>query len=158
MTGELQETAALETKDLVLENESQQKGRDVMDGLLEDKQESELSASLSPSIYSIIFVCSVKSQAFYVAFLIFFFQVTFPIVVLMDLINTSATGVPSTLSVPAGINTEVRIAGFLSLALSVPYFSDTLDAVEKLQEGYDPVVTKQSPDATRWYVPVTYGL
>ena len=138
--------------DLALLENGIEKGdhQDAMSGLVEKNGDRELSASLSPSIYSILFVCSVKSQAFCMALLIFCFQTTFPIVVLMDLINTSASGVPGILSVPAGINTEVRIAGFLSLALSVPYFSDTLDAVEKLQEGYDPVVTKQSKDATRW--------
>lgn len=122
---------------------------DAMDGLLEKKTESELSASLTPTIYSIIYVCSAKGKAFYMALLMFCFQISFPIVVLLDLIDSAATGSNNVLSIPAGISIEVRVAGFLSLVLAVPYFSDTLHAIEKLQEGYDPIVTKQSPHATR---------
>lgn len=82
---------------------------------------------------------------------IFCFQVTFPITVLMDLINTSksGTGTNNVLSIPPDIRFEVRMAAYLSLVLAVPYFRDALDAVEKLQEGYNPIVLKQSQFATR---------
>lgn len=150
--GEENKTEKEDEKDTqIISNGGANARTEDMDELLEEEKKGiQLSATLSPTIYSIIYVCSVRSKAFYLALLIFCFQGTFPIVVLLDLIDCSASDVNNVFSIPAGINIETKIAGFLSLVLAVPYFADTLDAIEKLQKGYDPVVTKQSPHATRW--------
>lgn len=49
---------------------------------------------------------------------------------------------------PADVTRWVRIAGYLTLALSVPLFQDLLDSIETIHEGYHPVVMKQTPHAT----------
>ena len=51
--------------------------------------------------------------------------------------------------VPADVELTVRAAGYLALVLSVPLFTDLLDAIERFHEGYHPHVQEQAPHATK---------
>ncbi|KAL3910486.1 MAG: hypothetical protein SGARI_002101, partial [Bacillariaceae sp.] len=107
----------------------------------------DLSASLTPNTYSILFVANPKSLAFFFGLVFFVFQVTLASLALVDLLDTSSTN--NVMKVPAGVPTYVRVAGYLSVVLAVPLFTDLLDSVERMHEGYDKVVMQQAPHATK---------
>lgn len=118
-------------------------------GCNDDEHDELVSSTLTKNTYSLIYVCDPRSSAFVFALSFFCFQATMPILAMLDLIDLKRDD--SALKIPAGVPIEVRIAGFLTLIFSVPYFTDTLDAVEKLHEGYNPsVALSQTPHALYW--------
>lgn len=111
----------------------------------------DISATLTENVYSLMYVSDMASSAFWTAIFFCLFQTTILGLVLSDLINISNSG--NFFSVPPDVPVQVRIAGILGIILSMPLFGDLLDAVEKLTEGYNPLLAlRQNPNATRWYV------
>ena len=108
----------------------------------------ELSKSLTPNTYSIIYIADPQSKSFAFGIMFFLFQTAFPVLALADLIDGDSDS--NMLRAPPDVSRYVRAAGYLAVALSVPLFQDTLDSIEKMHEGYHVVVTKQTPHATYW--------
>ena len=111
--------------------------------------EGLLSASLTENTYSIMYVANPKRRAFYVGILIFLIQNALPLLTLFNLIDTNNED-GNFLKVPVDEDATVHAAGYITLILSVPYFPDLLDSIEKFQQGYHPeIVLTQCPYATR---------
>jgi hypothetical protein len=85
-----------------------------------------ISATLTPCTYSIIFVTRVGSWSFWYAIFVFLFQITIAALTLADLVDWDArnNGDPNTLAVPANVSGPVRIAGYMCMVLAVVYFTD----------------------------------
>jgi hypothetical protein len=103
------------------------------------------SGGLTLNTYSVLYVSDPKSLGFYFAIAFFIFQVSLASLALVDLIDP---GSGNAFQVPADVEPYVRAAGYLSLALAVPLFTDLLDSIERIHEGYDPIVMQQAPHAT----------
>ena len=121
-----------------------------------DDNDDDLSAKLTTNTYSILYVADPKSPAFIFGIVFFLFQVSLASLALVDLLDASSQN--NVMKIPAGIPTYVRVAGYLSVVLAVPLFTDLLDSVERIHEGYDTVVLKQAPHATKCKFFMAYSL
>ena len=72
-----------------------------------DDNEVELSASLTPNTYSILFVSDPKSLAFFFGLFFFVFQVGLASLSLVDLLDLNSKN--NIMKVPAGVPTYVRV-------------------------------------------------
>lgn len=127
------------------------KGRDAGSGCGDgDGDEIELSASLTPNTYSVIYVANPRSWAFWYGILFFVLQTMLPILAFSDSLTLEFSNILDILDAPPDVNPAVRVTGTLTLFLSVIFFRDLLDAVERIHEGYHPIVLEQTPHATFW--------
>jgi len=113
----------------------------------EEEKEMEFSTSLTENTYSLIYIVDPKSWAFYVGIAFFLFQAALPLLALIELTDR---GSKNFFKAPADIEGYVRVAGYLTLMLSVPLFRDLLDSIETFHEGYHPSALEHSPHATKW--------
>ena len=135
MVGHEKDNDAEEVKNLLANDDDED----------DDDDEDEKFATLTENTYSILFVANPKDRAFYVAIIFFFFQAALPTLALLNLIDTASGNL---FQIPVNADRTVHAAGFFALTLSVPYFPDLLDSIERFHIGYHPTVLQQCPYAT----------
>eukprot|EP00529_Nitzschia_sp_RCC80_P015139 CAMPEP_0113482624 /NCGR_PEP_ID=MMETSP0014_2-20120614/23016_1 /TAXON_ID=2857 /ORGANISM="Nitzschia sp." /LENGTH=701 /DNA_ID=CAMNT_0000376149 /DNA_START=27 /DNA_END=2132 /DNA_ORIENTATION=+ /assembly_acc=CAM_ASM_000159 len=134
-----------------------------MDMVIDERgREVNISANLTPCAYSIIFVSKTCSVSFFYALFAFCFQMTIAGLTLADLVDWSKVSEEgfSAIRVPVNVPGYVRVAGYMVMTLAVVYFTDLLDSIETLHEGYHDVILKQAPHATKckWILAYTLQL
>ena len=93
-------------------------------------KEDGMSGSMTENVYSLIYIADSTSAAFRISMLCVVFQLTMICLVLADMIQPNNTENP--LGVPNNVSSVVRLAGFMSLFLSLALFWDLMDAIDKL--------------------------
>ena len=102
-------------------------------------KEDGMSGSMTENVYSLIFIADSTSPAFWISLLFVVFQLAMICLVLADMIQPNNSQNP--IGAPTNVSSVVRLAGFMSLFLSVALFWDLMDAVDKLIR--DPVALGQ---------------
>lgn len=107
----------------------------------------EWHAPFSESTYTLLYMCGVKSQAFWYAVFIYSLQITTIVLTLVDIIDPEK--VDNVLQIPAMVSVIVTASQAVTLFLALAYQSDLIEAVLKLHDGYHPEVMERYPGATR---------
>ena len=105
----------------------------------------EITDSLTENMFSLIYIAETTGSAFSIAIFFVAFQLTMISLVLADLIEPNNPDNP--FNVPNNVSGVVRVAGFMSLTLSVALFWDMMDAIDKLLRG--PAAVGSCTNATR---------
>ena len=89
-------------------------------------REVNISESLTPNAYSMIFVTKTCSWSFFYAFFAFCFQTTIAGLTLADLVDWErvSEGGGNAIRAPIGVPGYVRVAGYMVMMLAVVYFTD----------------------------------
>ena len=98
-------------------------------------EEDDRSGKMTENAFSLIFITDSNNITFWISMLFVVFQVSMLCLVLADMIEPNNKENP--FGVPNHVSPVVRVAGFLSLFLSVAIYDDFTDAIDKLVR--DPV-------------------
>jgi len=113
----------------------------VVDGI----DEVSRYGSLTENAYSLIYISDACCISFYFGLFFSMFQLLFPILALVNAVEKK----PNVFNVPVNVSKEVFTAGVLCIFISVPTFTDLLDAIEHFQNGYNKeLALKQASGAT----------
>jgi len=93
-------------------------------------KEDGMSGSMTENVYSLLFIADSTSPAFWISLMFVVFQLAMICLVLADMIQPNNSQNP--IGAPTNVSSVVRLAGFMSLFLSVALFWDLMDAVDKL--------------------------
>jgi hypothetical protein len=122
------EKDAMLTDSMIKKQTTNDDAMDDVDMIVDERsgRSVNISASLTPSTYSIIFVTRVCSWSFWYAIFVFCFQITLAALTLADLVDWEEwfEGGVNTINVPANVSGPVRIAGYMCMILAVVYFTD----------------------------------
>ncbi|CAB9529198.1 unknown protein [Seminavis robusta] len=109
-----------------------------------DKDEAEWHNPFGASTYSLIYLCSVDSVAFWYAIFVYVIQITTILLTLIDIVDWSGNG----LDMPPNVDLIVTIAQGVALFQAVAFQSDLLEVVGKFKGGFHPEVLERHPGAT----------
>ncbi|CAB9516192.1 unknown protein [Seminavis robusta] len=115
----------------------------------EDKNEEEADkakwhASFGESIYSLFYLCSVNSWAFWYAAFVYALQITTILLTMIDVVDWGGNG----LILPSMVDLSVTIAQGVALFQAVAFQSDLIQVVMKFKDGFHPEVLETHPGAT----------
>ncbi|CAB9518202.1 expressed unknown protein [Seminavis robusta] len=102
-------------------------------------------APFGESTYSLLYLCSIDSPAFWYAVLVYILQIT---AILLTMIDVVDWGSSNRLDLPPNVNLSVTIAQGVALFLAVAFQSDLLEVVSKFKDGFHPEVLEKHPGAT----------
>lgn len=101
----------------------------------DETEEDDMSGQMTENAFSLIFITDSNHITFWISMFFVVFQISMLCLVLVDMIEPD--NIENPLGVPKHVSSVVRIAGFLSLFLSVAIYDDFTDAIDKLVR--DPV-------------------
>ncbi|CAB9513572.1 expressed unknown protein [Seminavis robusta] len=108
------------------------------------KDDSEWHNPYSESTYSLFYLCSADSFAFWYAFFVYVIQITTILLTLIDIVDWGGNG----LDMPPNVDLIVTIAQGVALFQALAFQSDLLEVVAKLKDGFHPEVLEKHPGAT----------
>ncbi|CAB9513574.1 unknown protein [Seminavis robusta] len=108
------------------------------------KDDSEWHNPYSESTYSLFYLCSADSFAFWYAVFVYVIQITTILLTLIDIIDWSGNG----LDMPPNVDLIVTIAQGVALFQALAFQSDFLEVVAKFKDGFHPEVLEKHPGAT----------
>ncbi|CAB9497926.1 expressed unknown protein [Seminavis robusta] len=122
-----------------------------------------LEKGLTEDIYSLMYTSHKFSAAFFFAWAAFAVQFTILILIFGDLVDlsddpqVSSNGETNRLKIPAGIETHVQVAQFLSVILTINFTAaggDMFKGLQHLFNGFDRDLERKHPgaNAPKWFV------
>ncbi|CAB9512223.1 expressed unknown protein [Seminavis robusta] len=108
------------------------------------KDDSEWHTPYSDSTYSLFYLCSVDSLAFWYAVFVYVIQITTILLTLIDIVDWGGAG----LKMPPNVDLSVTIAQGVALFQAIAFQSDLLEVVAKSKDGFHPEVLEKHPGAT----------
>ncbi|CAB9525077.1 unknown protein [Seminavis robusta] len=109
-----------------------------------NKDEAKWHNPFGESTYSLLYLCSVDSVAFWYAVLVYVIQITTILLTLIDIVDWGGNG----LDMPPNVDFIVTIAQGVALFLAIAFQSDLLEVVGKFKDGFHPEVLEKHPGAT----------
>ena len=113
---------------------------------VDSKEEKEEGLELEQDVYSMMFVSGI-GMAFFFALFVIMMQLFIVTLFYWDLLKDGDSG--NKLNVPVYVNTQVRIAQFMALPLTIMSHEDCTTALYQLAVKYDPKILLTYPYATR---------
>ncbi|CAB9529225.1 expressed unknown protein [Seminavis robusta] len=110
----------------------------------EEKNHTKWHASFGESTYSLFYLCSVNSWAFWYAAFVYVLQITTILLTMIDVVDWGGNG----LNLPPMVDLSVTIAQGVALFQAVAFQSDLIQVVMKFKDGFHPEVLETHPGAT----------
>ncbi|CAB9529527.1 unknown protein [Seminavis robusta] len=110
----------------------------------EEADKAKWHASFGESTYSLFYLCSVNSWAFWYAAFIYVLQITTILLTMIDVVDWGGNG----LNLPPMVDLSVTIAQGVALFQAVAFQSDLIQVVMKFKDGFHPEVLDTHPGAT----------
>ncbi|CAB9500303.1 expressed unknown protein [Seminavis robusta] len=108
------------------------------------KDDSEWHNPYSESTYSLFYLCSTDSFAFWYAIFVYVIQITSILLTLIDVVDWNGGGI----HMPPNVDLSVTIAQGVALFQAIAFQSDLLEVVAKFKDGFHPEVLAKHPGAT----------
>lgn len=108
----------------------------------------DLHAPFGSSIFSLLCLHTVRSLSFWYSLFIYIFQMTTVILTLWNVVDLEYSVKGSVLQLPPMVDLAVTLSQGLALFMVIPFNTDLIDAVIKLQDGYYPELKKDHPNAS----------
>eukprot|EP00577_Skeletonema_sp_RCC1716_P002763 CAMPEP_0113382792 /NCGR_PEP_ID=MMETSP0013_2-20120614/6029_1 /TAXON_ID=2843 ORGANISM="Skeletonema costatum, Strain 1716" /NCGR_SAMPLE_ID=MMETSP0013_2 /ASSEMBLY_ACC=CAM_ASM_000158 /LENGTH=903 /DNA_ID=CAMNT_0000265319 /DNA_START=123 /DNA_END=2834 /DNA_ORIENTATION=- /assembly_acc=CAM_ASM_000158 len=109
--------------------------------------ESDTQQCLCEDTFSFLIYSHVRSRAFFLATLVFLFQIAIYVVLAIDIINASDPNNP--LKFPVNVEGAVRAAEFLAIVVAIITQDDLRKAVNLLRDGFDQNLANAHEGATK---------
>ena len=109
----------------------------------------ELEPALTEDCYSLIYTGSPQRPAFYFAIVMFLFQLSIQILIMIDL---TSQGDSNWAKLPAGVDLQVEFAqilGLVLIAITIAVTGDITIGLAMFLDGYDESVLEKNPWATK---------
>ncbi|CAB9529498.1 expressed unknown protein [Seminavis robusta] len=110
----------------------------------DEANEEQWHNPYTESTYSLFYLCSVNSAAFWYAFFVYAIQITTILLTLIDIVDWGGSG----LDLPPNVDLIVTIAQGVALFQAIAFQSDLLEVVGKFKDGFHPEVLEKHPGAT----------
>ncbi|CAB9516183.1 expressed unknown protein [Seminavis robusta] len=108
----------------------------------DERSRTEWHAPFGQSTYSLIYLCSIDSPAFWYAAFVYFLQITTILLTMIDVIDWDG------LNLPPMVDLSVTIAQGVTLFQAIAFQSDLIEVVMKFKDGFHPEALEKHPGAS----------